>query len=1222
MSCRSADWLGANDRTKLDAVSPSGHVIVLNLDPLSQSDISHILDAHPEIDDPEAFVREARERGLDGLLKNPQSLNLLVNLVAGGGSWPEGRRETFERACSQMVAEHNTEHRIVERPGTVEQVLDAAGRLCAIQVIAGVGGYASRQREPDEEYLDPDRCDYEDRKLLRSALSTKLFTVDEAGITRPVHRHIAEFVGALHLSKAIEDGLPAKRAIALMTGGDGFVVTELRGLSAWLAAVCKPARATLIDLDPVGVGLYGDIHDFSLEDKHALLSSLMDQASQLDSYLAAQAFAGLAVPGMASAMRDVLTESDRSNERQSVAAFLMLVLTCGQPMAELAGILLDIIRDDTRRPDVRQSAIEAFVNCCQDANARTRKLRALLDRIHDGRIGDPRNELLGTVLSHMYPQDLPPSEVWDYLNEKGDPYFIGSYCIFWKELLIGKSSNDQVAELMANLKARIDKLRPALERHHLNELPLDLLERILDVHCAAEIEDLYDWLSIGTSLQQVRRKDDVHEKIRVWLERHPETQKAVIAEGLFRCPETRRFEIEAFDVYKCLYGAELPADFGLWCLKHAVAVVETKPLAAEHLLEQAVHALRIQSHHEGLSIQLLRSQTEDHQLLNSKMEALLSPPPLPPHDEDDQKTRELLESQRRQEAEWMDYVRSQEEALQENRADPSLLCQMAESYLGGINNFSGGPGVEAIEQLLQGDRDLTAAALQGLRNVIDRPDVPDIEEVLKARNESRMFYLSLPFLVGMAEIERTEPETLHQLDEVRIRRALAFYYTTPHGGNRPGWYRRILLDHPEIVADVQMKVAVSKFKGDQDYVFGLWDLAHDQDHAEVARLVSIPLLRVFPVRCRMAQTDSLDSLLWAAIQHTDRAVLEELIDEKRSCGGMNVSQKARWIAAGLVTSPETHLNLAEDFSGNSGYRIRHLAALFRTRVSRSVDARVASLIIRLMGNRFGPDESHVQGRVTPAAEGSRLAWDLINRLSGSPDGDASSALDALTANSALRRWSEVLSRARDSQRVIRRDALYRHPTVEQACRTLNGATPANAGDLAALLVDRLEEITLRIRKANTDDWHQYWNEDSYGRPVKPKHEDHCRDALLSDLRLLLPSDVDAQPEGQYANDRRSDIRVAHASAFHVPVEIKKNGHPDLWSGMHDQLIEHYASDPETCGFGIYLAFWFGPKLTCKSPDGGLPDGPDELREQLEATLSPEDARKISVCVIDVSPDRE
>ena len=39
-------------------------------------------------------------------------------------------------------------------------------------------------------------------------------------------------------------------------------------------------------------------------------------------------------------------------------------------------------------------------------------------------------------------------------------------------------------------------------------------------------------------------------------------------------------------------------------------------------------------------------------------------------------------------------------------------------------------------------------------------------------------------------------------------------------------------------------------------------------------------------------------------------------------------------------------------------------------------------------------------------------------------------------------------KCRDAQRVIRRDAGYRHPEIEQVCRTLNGGTPANAADLS------------------------------------------------------------------------------------------------------------------------------------------------------------------------------
>ena len=112
--------------------------------------------------------------------------------------------------------------------------------------------------------------------------------------------------------------------------------------------------------------------------------------------------------------------------------------------------------------------------------------------------------------------------------------------------------------------------------------------------------------------------------------------------------------------------------------------------------------------------------------------------------------------------------------------------------------------------------------------------------------------------------------------------------------------------------------------------------------------------------------------------------------------------------------------------------------------------------------------------------------------------------------------------------------------------------------------------------------------------------------------------MDAQPEGQYANDKRSDIRVSFGSEFSVPIEVKKNGHRNLWTAMHDQLIRQYAGDPDAGGYGIYLVFWFGPEFTSPPPQGGRPDSPAELKERLEETLTDEQSRKIAVCVIDVS----
>ena len=268
LSCREADWRGQSDRKHLESVSPDSSVSVLRLDPLTDSDISSILDARSDVPDAGAFIKAAEERRVEGLLTNPQTLAMLADVVGAGEGWPESRIQTFEMACRQMAREHNDEHAAAQEPdgpAAPAQLLGAAGRLCALQLISGSSGYTLRG-QPDEEYPALDQCDY-DSQLLRLALATKLFKGASSNRFTPVHRHIAEFLGGRHLAKVIRDGLPARRAIALLMGEDSGVVTEMRGLSAWLAAHSPKARMDLIERDPIGAGLYGDIGEFSLHEK-------------------------------------------------------------------------------------------------------------------------------------------------------------------------------------------------------------------------------------------------------------------------------------------------------------------------------------------------------------------------------------------------------------------------------------------------------------------------------------------------------------------------------------------------------------------------------------------------------------------------------------------------------------------------------------------------------------------------------------------------------------------------------------------------------------------------------------------------------------------------------------------------------------------------------------------------------------------------------------------
>ena len=501
LSCRTADWLGANDTKHLQSVSPEARVTILQLDPLTDPEVVEILDPRPDISDAGGFITTARERGIYGLLENPQTLNMLADVVGGGRGWPVSRKETFEMACRQMVQEHNEEHQAAgepEGPPSPDQVLDAAGRLCAVQLLSGVAGYSLRSNESSDDFPTLPRFDNDSPELLRRAVATKLFKGAPVERFVPIHRHIAEFLGARYLARLIETGLPGRRLLALITGEDGIVVTEMRGLSAWLAAHCPDSRPDLIDRDPIGVGLYGDIGEFSFHEKCGLLKALNREASRLGSAQTAVAFGALATPDMACTLRQVLDESSRSDEDQVFTGFVLRVLFNGDPLSCLSEVLHGIVRDDTWWPGINFLALDAFIRC-QDSPGRMGELKALLKDIQNGRISDPDNELVGTLLDWLYPGDVPPSEVFAYLSPDWNLDLIGRYWRFWKIGLLGKSTDENVAQLLDNLCRELPRLQPALERHWLRHLPTGLLVRGLEAYGdELDIKRIYDWIGVAT----------------------------------------------------------------------------------------------------------------------------------------------------------------------------------------------------------------------------------------------------------------------------------------------------------------------------------------------------------------------------------------------------------------------------------------------------------------------------------------------------------------------------------------------------------------------------------------------------------------------------------------------------------------------------------------------------------------------------------------------------
>ena len=1239
LSCRGADWLGTSDQVSLETVSPDGRITVLHLDSLADDDIIDILREGEDPTSARTFVENARNRGLGELLKNPQNLKMLKKAVSDG-NWPDSRTETFEMACRAMIREENDEHEIATRnsPVTECQLLESAGFLCAGQLIAGNFGYARTNKAADAGFPCLNELDYKDMLSLRRATERTLFRASGEGRVEPAHRHIAEYLAASYITSQIHSGLPLGRLLALITGEGGIVVSELRGLSAWLAALCISGRGEIIGRDPSGVVLYGDVRRFEVKDKLRLLAELRAEAKKNPWFHSPNwiPLGALATSDMEGEFEKILTVSDRDESDQLLAHCVLAAMVHGERFPSLDETLTSVIRDNTWWPRVRHAALDAVCSGARTDPQLALQMKAILKEIRRGTIVDFDDEIVGKLLTILYPQTVTPEEVFDYLHVPTAPDYIGHYAYFWSYTLSESSSDEDLRTLLDQLASRYDSWHSTVNVHSslYVRMATDLLDKGLKVHGESiDTARLYQWLGIGLERDggRLRGSEASIGRIKAWLEDRPEIQKSILRFGQRQCRENEDLRNCMGQVQARLDPAERPADYGLWCLQHMPGMPDD--VRAKYMLEEAVNAVAYQQCDQGLSLELIEEfagRDEKHQ---SWLEGFL----VCPVDEQDwkrrQKNRQYKAKKQRERDEWIRYVKSRKVALEDGSAPPRLLHELAAVYYGRFTDLKGDTPVERLRHFLGHDEELVETVRRSMRCSLDREDIPTVEEIIRIDVQNNTNFLGRPVLAGLAENFMRSPDDIFQLGDSQLETVTALYLAEVPG-NDISWYRSILDKRPELVSGILVKYVTAVLRSRKKHVAGVHTilnaLVYSDEYAPVARLATLAMLKAFPARCTNRQLKLLDALLKSAMRH--RHVFKEeflaLVRKKLGLQSMNSAQRVYWLATGLIVDPGQYREKFADFIPGNENRTRHLANFLWYRheqgwLPEDLPVSIVGLLIQTLGCRFAPYSLREVHWTSPATKAADFISGLIKQLVSNTGIESTDVLKSLIKDGDLVQWHSRLRPARSEQLAARWNASFQHPKISQVVSTLNNQAPANAGDLAVLVMSHLRGLANRIRNSNTDDYKQYWNHNPGSIQLdNPKHEDACRDTLLSDLKeRLAPLDVDAQPEGQYADDTRADIRVSvrGENGFAVPVEIKKNTHADLWRSIRDQLIALYVRDPGADDFGIYLVFWFGAdRPQPPAPCGKRPGSAEELENRLRATLSTDENRKISVCVVDVS----
>ncbi len=1229
IACRAADWFGSTDSQAIGDISQDGQLGVYLLTPLAINDIEEILRENHGIPDPETFVENARQRGIEGLLDNPQTLSLLAEAIRDG-NWPTTRLETFQLACRKLADEESKQHRALTRAKAVpvESVLAAAGQLCAVLLLSDKSGIALDRESADQQFPLLDDFAPGDLAVARLATGRKLFrpAPDAQERVVPAHRSVAEFLAAQWLAERIDrQGLPLGRVLNLFVGLDTRTVAGLRGLYGWLALHCQSARQRLIEADPLTVIVYGDVKPMSTEDRRRLLVGLQQEADAQVYYRwempSSGQFGALADEALADDFAAILGRHERDDASQSMAACVLDILGEAEPIRGLGPTIKAIVLDQAWWPGIRRHALETWLKYSAPAGESI----ALLDALCFGQGVEANDELTGVLLAELYPEQIPPERVFGYLHTPKERNVIGGwYPTFWGYTLPKVAPETDLPILLDQLAGRTD-----LVVSDEMEFSFDwrrmlgaLLGRALQIH-GDHIDDerLYAWLGIGADQYGENRRENEHrQSIAAWLAARPERYKAILGLCYRHCEASEHVGSCLLNQEHRLHGTPPPGDIGLWHLE--LASLTAHEGSAEKHLSEAVRALMFGHGCAGLSLEKIEAWGDANPGRRHWLDSMLAC-------EISEWRQKNAANARRRKLDKLGQRRIKSsqifkhlEAIRNGKASPGIMHELAGVWLDHYSDTHGDTIQARFDSYCDNGSAVLEAAEAGFFHCPERHDLPGVAEIIDLSTKQREHYIRKPCLVGMELRWRAGESFVDCLSDEQLRLMLAFRLT--YGADKePAWFSHLVQARPALVAEVLIVYAGTTLKARQDFVYGLYALVHDDAYRAVAALAVIPLLTSFPVRIKSPLLSYLEYLLKAALRYVP-ALLKGLLQQKLALKAMDVPQRVYWLTTGMLIDPPQYESELWRYIGKAWVRANHLCAFVSDRfngLSNDYELSAATLgkLIELITPHA--ELEHRSGVVTGPMRMGENVHAMITRLGALASQEAAHEIERLMAIPALSKLKHALGSAKHQLRLKQRENAFRFPSLQSVAGVLANREPANVADLAALTLDFLDHIAYGIRHDNDDGFRAFWNVENR-KPTGKREENLCRDALLTRIRSLFAAGtfgIDCQPEGDYANDKRADIRLSYRNEFELPIEIKRDDNRELWGAAQTQLMAQYASATKASGYGVYLVLWFGRGDLPATRDGGKkPVSPEELRNRLEALLDLEERRRIFVRVLDVS----
>ena len=1201
LSCRVAEWRSAT-ASGLIAEQYDVAPLELHLEPLTRDEQLRLLtELTGDADRARALHDHFQTFGPE-FLGNPQTLDLVAALPVD--ALPETTVGLFEHAIETLRKERNSAKEELPR----EAALNAAGAAFAGLILSGNGRIVNKpsgQIEAGDKALPLAEVEAFDGGHVSRAADTKLFAADSSEGLTFAHRRIGEFVGAQWLAKRANTRAKRRRLLQQFLS-HGLVPASLRGLHAWLARDSKLA-GTVIDTDPMGVIEYGDAEALTADQARRLFGALERLAAENPRFLDWREYraGSLVTPSLMAEVERIIGDP---NAEFALRVLLMQQLKGAGAAEGLRDLLRALMLDEAEPYGIRHSSATALVSLggedwpslleqlrCQAREDSLRLAHELLDDIGLEAVSD--EQIVAIVLAR---DALTLCSV----GAKPEHSMVMGFYRLAKHVPVARLEG--LLDLFASYAEELLPEHVGYEENELIDLQYALVLKRLGVGEVVDPLRLWRWLKPFGEQNSYHR--DRGNELAAWLKANAPTRRAIQTYVLLDEPSGEDVWNRAWPLHRDslnLYPTQ----------EDVVALLNSMNLDDARWRE--VLELGQTWGEEGRSLREAATRFAAGQPNDlARIEAKAERPVREWERKQEERSRKRDAQRRARHAEHRRDFLTKIEAVR--GGEVGVILAPAQAYLKRFSDI--GDDVPAHARVAEWlGEEVAAAAQEGFEAFLQaRPPRPRAANIARSFAESKRWPTGDIIVAALAERVRTRGRPF---DGVSSERLAVGIFECWHWafGDHGGLKELGPLIEAELKRRGQWKRVVRLFVEPQlrrraQHVDQLWAIMRADDAGLGADLAEDWLTR-FPDMSGEAEVEMIDRLIRSNRRDALRTLLADrwgkpLDDERRrnwDAVALIVDFDAARARLGDTVEPELLWHLRARIGGRDYHDAGGRSAAFL-----SIDQLAWMIAIF---RRLWP----ATGRPTSVTTGDTNPWDasehiraLITRLGNEVSPEAVTALAALR-DAPEDGYTWALRMVAAEQRQKQADEGYAPPTLDQIKALLDAGPPGSVADLRTIVVGELEELSRRLRGSSEDELRWFW------RGKEPLEENDCRDLTVTLLRgHLEPLSVYPIDEADMPQGKRADIVFYHNELW-LPVEAKRQQHPDLWVAIDRQLEHLYTGHWQADGQGIFLVFWFGQRFKVPArPDGGAkPTTAAELQAALDAHLAVR-AGRVQVVVLDVS----